>query len=744
MSISESESDEEIGVTELGKQLADEFEANNLKQTTRRRYESNLNVLRKYLKANYPETVLSNNEILFPLSEEIIHSFLGFSSYSDPKNREKIRSPGTLSGYVSAIKYGYSLRNLPFPTQLSLTLKRTINGFTRKYSLEKEKGNVKIIEGKRPLSEMGYIAISKFALKYSNGETQFAHPYSVILWTLMCRTSTVATIIYDHIYWEGDSLRIFISRHKGDQEGIHAYPRNLYANPFQPEVCPVLALALHMFSSRFVRSSSVESNTNSIKLFPGAHNEKNFSAFLQKKVCSHLSEIDIGIPAHDLGPHSYRKGVSTYSMKFPGGPSSMALHMRGGWKLPGNLGRYVYEGDGADQFIGRTVSLLDLTDSERFSILPPHFHESEVHLSASSNSTIDWNALICGYDRCTTGLKSAFKLMLASLAYHVDWIAQNVSENHPVLTSRVWTSGILPQLKAKVHLCSRICSGCGMMASGTPIQWSQAKILNRIENNLQVFEQRTDYQLKSIMIEAQATPQNVATKILNNFSVNGAIPVTIDQVGSLLQSSNSQLVRQLEERVLSMVEPLNNVALSDSSNNNNGDIPPEVFQDESDVIAIWYLSWHWGGKLHHPIPMDYDMPRGNNLMLWNLWLFGIRSEGIRPFRRIHSFSFNKERSKNLFVKASQVMKELINIAVEDIFTGGTPKDVYQISESESGRIFSKCYESLLSRLETGYREVHRDATVGVTFFISERRKVETIKYITTYNDIRKYIQKKRW
>jgi hypothetical protein len=90
------------------------------------------------------------------------------------------------------------------------------------------------------------------------------------------------------------------------------------------------------------------------------------------------------------------------------------------------------------------------------------------------------------------------------------------------------------------------------------------------------------------------------------------------------------------------------------------------------------------------------------------------------------------------------MKELINIAVEDIFTGGTPKDVYQISESESGRIFSKCYESLLSRLETGYREVHRDATVGVTFFISERRKVETIKYITTYNDIRKYIQKKRW
>jgi hypothetical protein len=59
-------------------------------------------------------------------------------------------------------------------------------------------------------------------------------------------------------------------------------------------------------------------------------------------------------------------------MSFPGGSSPAAMHIRAGWKLDGNSSKYVFMGEGSDQFIGRTVSLLNIYDCNEFSTLPPH------------------------------------------------------------------------------------------------------------------------------------------------------------------------------------------------------------------------------------------------------------------------------------------------------------------------------------------------------------------------------------
>ena len=38
---------------------------------------------------------------------------------------------------------------------------------------------------------------------------------------------------------------------QGHLEGAHAYPKHVYANPKVPQICPILALAIHYFTRGF-------------------------------------------------------------------------------------------------------------------------------------------------------------------------------------------------------------------------------------------------------------------------------------------------------------------------------------------------------------------------------------------------------------------------------------------------------------------------------------------------------------
>lgn len=742
----DDDEEDEYNPFQIGNELVKEYEKKNLSDKTLKKYKSGLNMFRRYLLKNNSSAVV-NGEIIFEaLTEETIVSFLGYASYRDPKNRTGIKSPSVVSGYRSAIKHGFTSRNLPVPATLELKFKKTVKGHSRTHSKEKELGNVKQDEGKSPLPPLGYVNLARFVLRKYDSETpQFVHCYAVFLWNLMCRTTNAASIVYNHISHEGDALKVFIGRHKGDQEGRNGYSRHVYANPATPEVCPILALGLHIFSDRFIRSKENDKDGKSPKLFVGASLEENFSDWL-KKVAKNpakgLTVEELGIPPNDVGSHSFRKGVSTLSMSFPGGPSPAAMHIRAGWKLDGNSSKYVFMGEGSDQFIGRTVSLLNIYDCNEFSTLPPHFHLDEIQISNDN-----WKTFLHGYDKFGEEFRAALYLIVASLAYHVNWIESNVSTRHPIFSSRIWTSGILIELRQKVHVCTLRCPICKMAATGIPITWAQLPFMREIQNNINDFQIRTNNQLCSIMLETQNAPGKVATTILNQFSVNGAIPITADQVNSMLQMNSNQIVSRIREELVSMVEPntdLNNNRQGNDNNNNESlYIGPEVADQTLDeVIQSWYKSWNWGGRMHVPINKDFKMPRGNNLMMWNLWLFGDKSRGIRPFRLIKSMFFNIRNERTMFSKGGKVAKTLIDIAIKhNIMPGATVKDIHSINPTDSGTIFQRCFEKLLELLSEGYKKVHPYSVDGETFLLSDRRRIETIQYVSTYNDIRRYIDK---
>jgi hypothetical protein len=95
---------------------------------------------------------------------------------------------------------------------------------------------------------------------------------------------------------------------------------------------------------------------------------------------------------------AHRKGVVTYILSFPGGPSAIAAYLRARWSLGNVQHRYIFEGEGSDQLCGRTAVGLPL-HSVDFTILPPHFPSTFVI------SQHQWEEMYAPYRRLPVGFK---------------------------------------------------------------------------------------------------------------------------------------------------------------------------------------------------------------------------------------------------------------------------------------------------------------------------------------------------
>ena len=142
---------------------------------------------------------------------------------------------------------------------------------------KKLSGEMKIQEGKSPITFQAYNFVAKEAMKTEgdHGLGCFAHLLLILCWTLMARSVSVGTILLDHLSWENDSLLVSTPKHKGDQEGNNFYPKHVYAYPDNPNIFPILSTAIHFFSGGWRRDGSKH------LLFQGTANEGRFSKWLR-------------------------------------------------------------------------------------------------------------------------------------------------------------------------------------------------------------------------------------------------------------------------------------------------------------------------------------------------------------------------------------------------------------------------------------------------------------------------------
>ncbi len=101
--------------------------------------------------------------------------------------------------------------------------------------------------------------------------------------------------------------------------------------------------------------------------------ETKFSKWLTKilRALSETERMELGVLIEEFGTHSCRKGVATYLSSNPAGPSMVSIFLRAGWSLGNVQQRYLFAGAGADQFVGRCATGLNVNENS-FAVLPPH------------------------------------------------------------------------------------------------------------------------------------------------------------------------------------------------------------------------------------------------------------------------------------------------------------------------------------------------------------------------------------
>ena len=245
----------------------------------------------------------------------------------------------TLAAYRAAIGFLYTERGLTMDPILVSRMKQLLSGYSREVSCLKEEGKMDANEGKMPVTFLGYRMLAYaalgigFAVDTVLRTLMYAHVYLVFQWNLMCRTANVSSSNYQHMWWEGDHLLVYTPKQKNDQTGAKAYPKAVYANPLDPIICPILALAMWVICCTPLRRDE-----NNHRLFDGSFCDEKFGdwllSILKALTSDQLRSLSLNIL--DVGTHSIRKGVATFLSNIVGGASMIAIFIRVGWSL-GNV-----------------------------------------------------------------------------------------------------------------------------------------------------------------------------------------------------------------------------------------------------------------------------------------------------------------------------------------------------------------------------------------------------------------------
>eukprot|EP00603_Paraphysomonas_imperforata_P004644 CAMPEP_0114439124 /NCGR_PEP_ID=MMETSP0103-20121206/15022_1 /TAXON_ID=37642 ORGANISM="Paraphysomonas imperforata, Strain PA2" /NCGR_SAMPLE_ID=MMETSP0103 /ASSEMBLY_ACC=CAM_ASM_000201 /LENGTH=694 /DNA_ID=CAMNT_0001609847 /DNA_START=28 /DNA_END=2109 /DNA_ORIENTATION=- len=641
--------------------VGEETSQMRLAEDTRKQYRLSLARMVKWFKEKKPEFV-NGNELKLPIPPPILqeffyHAMLKVDSEGNYLDPPEFYSYNNVSAYRNALKDYYREREMSLDHATEIMLKNVMAAYRRRIAEQKAKGKMSHIEGRQPMSSAGFHFTAEQALKQTEDFSLYimCHCFVILCWNLIARAVTVGNILFDAISWEGDSLTIHIGKMKNDQEGAHAFARHVYANPKDPVVCPVLSLAVLVFTKGYQREGSCA------YVF-GATGKDRFSSWLTNMLISCKDAIlSLGLMIAELGSHSFRKGIATALANNPGGPEAINIWLRAGWSLGPVQSRYIFAGSGGDQFVGRAATGLSTNDPD-FAILPPHFDVS----NGPVLSVEEWEDILPGYSTFyPDSFRVALPYLLASLAYHRDWLDSNLSSQHPLFSQRVWTCGILQRLKSKVMTGIFYNHTSKMTATGVP---PYVVLGNRMTSMETSNKERWD----EVLMEIKAVPRSAAKEILEHCQVNGAVPVSGRQIEEMMENMSERLLGKMQDMVH-----------SDEDRCDSRTARSEV------EMSTPCRTWTWGGRFHM-VPEGFRLPRCNVGTWWNLYWGGRPSEGYHPYRLMRPWDLSVRADRIALSKAKSVIDCLLTVVKDEV----TTSDIESMRPRERDYWFVKSFAGL--------------------------------------------------
>jgi hypothetical protein len=685
---------------------------------TRQSYASSIKKFKKWLKSQNANVYLSREkEIILPVpnEEQIILTYLGSLKNTNKKgivDKDYLIAKSTMMGHISAIQNLYKENNIELGKTTKLKISSFIRGYNRIVSEAKQQGKMKVFEGKKNISFTGYCALAEYVLRKGDTDGElYIHLFIVMSWNLFARSHSVATLMLHHFEWQDDCLLVTLPKHKGDQEGTTVLPKHVYANPQNPWTCPILSLAIYTFSTNLFHRENTD-----WMLFRGSRTESKFSNWLQKQLKRTSSEVQALIDgsAEDIGTHSFRKGVVTFVLSFPGGPSVIVAYLRACWSLGQVQHRYIFEGEGgADQFLGRVAAGLALDEIE-FTALPPRFRPDHF-ISAEK-----WKEIYPNYEEVPKCFRGVLPYLLASLVHHKEFLTTHLPNRHPLFRSTAWTSGLIAELQPFVLSGFQQCELTHMKATGIPPFITQKAEILRLKNLVttitSLVNSRSDQIESALKNFAESLPHEVAVSVNKNFIIQGSQPLTQMQLENHLNSFKTSMTEELRGELRVGINDISERMQPPASSAGTNGIIPESFR---------YQLFYWGGEYRF-VPESFKLHTMSIQQLWCYWHYGDPLKKIAPYKNLRSEDCGTDRR---FTKASKVMKIVERLGRSSTNNGSIP---INSSTVEIGNlIFKAGLQGLIMRIENKKRELNKP--------VFNSRRFGEIKFTTQYND-NKYVK----
>ena len=434
---------------------------------------------------------------------------------------------------------------------------------------------------------------------------------------------------------------------------------------------PVLALAVLLFTriaKRDPNHTAASPALPNFSIFDGANNKSRFSDVLGRIIAAvpDAELTRLGAEKKQLGTHSVRKGAASYCAGMMNGPSTVQVFLRAGWSLGNVHDRYLFAGAGGDQLTGRVLCGLPFNDAS-FASLPPHFD--------GDLARIPWLAVLPSYPRLPQTFRRALPNLLASICYHETWLRSTLPAHHPLFATYLFASGEVSRLKVWVVAGRNHCPLTGMQATGIPPHLVMS-------NELTDVARQTELMKEALLDKCKELPAELASVMFSRFSINGAIPVTIDDIKSLLNSAVNQMRSELRDAMPTAAAP-------SASLNQSADVNADPR----------FQLWSWKGRMHM-VPETWKFPKTDVKATWNLWHYGHIEEKIRPLRYLKKADLQGSAQITLWSKANGVMGAIAATMVEMKVVEAV-EAVTKLAATESAAAYDDAIVQLIEKVKPG-------------------------------------------
>jgi hypothetical protein len=240
-----------------------------------------------------------------------------------------------------------------------------------------------------------------------------------------------------------------------------------------------------------------------------------------------------------------------------------------------------------------------------------------------------------------------------------------------------------------------------------------------------------------VVSQSSTTAKETANVLLSRFSINGVVPLTIEDINRsnlLMQTQLAVLLGQHKAEIISEVQE------------RYKEVPKKNLTAADEADTTWYKQFQWNdGKLSHPVPINWEFPSKLSVKaVWDMWFFGDKSTGIRPLKflnREHDLCGSCNSAvKKRYSAAKLVIEELCKIIKSPESSIRMPAGktkIHELTVAESEQCFSEAYKLFIENIEAPASKRERDINGRIKWVLSENsvrviRQERDISYATAY------------